>query len=94
MFAVLQAAQLPLAAVWDGLRSDSLMFIGFWVLVVVSGLATVGISAWRKHAAAKMDMELKLEMLSRGMSADDIERVLSAKSSRVDLEETQPYAKK
>jgi len=41
-----------------------------------------------------MEYDLKLEMLNRGMSADDIERVLAAKSAaNEDLAETRPYAK-
>jgi hypothetical protein len=38
-------------------------------------------TAWRKHMAAKMEADLKLEMVSRGMSAQDIERVLAARLS-------------
>ena len=43
-------------------------------------IAIVGIVTWRKHQATKMQTELKMEMLARGMSADEIERVLSAKA--------------
>lgn len=36
---------------------------------------------WYKLERAKTDNKLKQQMLARGMSADEIERVLSAKSS-------------
>jgi hypothetical protein len=40
-----------------------------------------GIKAWRVSEANKLDNDLKMEMVARGMSADEIERVLKAKSS-------------
>jgi len=39
------------------------------------------ITAWRKHLAIKTEADLKMEMVSRGMSAQDIERVLAARLS-------------
>jgi hypothetical protein len=42
-----------------------------------------------------METELKMEMLARGMSAADIERVIAAKATDPKkLAETQAYAKK
>jgi hypothetical protein len=41
---------------------------------------TYGVKNWRKHEAAKMDHGLKLEMLGRGMGAEEIERVLAARA--------------
>jgi hypothetical protein len=36
---------------------------------------------WRKHSVAKMELDLKSEMVAAGMSADEIQRVLAAKMS-------------
>ena len=59
-------------------------------LVILGG---AGLKAWRKNESGKRDAELKLEMLARGMSADDIVRVLEAKTDGAKLDETMPYKK-
>jgi hypothetical protein len=66
----------------DAFRSDpeSLLAVLFYALVAASILGYVGITAWRKNEAGKRDAELKLEMIAKGMSAADIERVLAAKT--------------
>ena len=81
---------------WESLARDSgtLPMMLFWGMIFVTILATYAIKTWRKHEAAKMEHELKLEMVARGMSADEIERVLTARPSSRDLAETQPYPKK
>jgi hypothetical protein len=51
------------------------------ISVVVGGLITVVaivFSQWRKHRLAEMEINLKQEMVQRGMSAAEIERVLAA----------------
>jgi hypothetical protein len=63
---------------------------GFLMLAVV---AWHGISAWRKHRALQLEAELKMEMVSRGMTADDIERVLIARLAGGDLGETLSHKK-
>jgi hypothetical protein len=54
------------------------------VLAIVGGLliAAIGIfvGSWRKVRQAEMDAALKQDMLNRGMSAEEIERVLKASS--------------
>lgn len=50
-------------------------------LIAITILALAGMRTWRKHQAARMGNELKMEMVARGMSVDEIERVLLAKSS-------------
>jgi hypothetical protein len=52
-------------------------------IVAVFGtiMAVAGMATWRKHQATKLEAELKMEMLARGMSAEEIERVLAAKST-------------
>jgi hypothetical protein len=51
------------------------------VAIVSCILGLAAIRAWRESEAKKLDSDLKMEMVSRGMSADEIERVLKAKSS-------------
>ena len=68
---------------WEALSRNpgNLAMVIFWGMIFLTILVTYGMKTWRKHEAARMEHELKLEMLSRGMSADDIERVLAAKST-------------
>jgi hypothetical protein len=54
----------------------ALIVFGSMALTV---LGVVGMLVWRKHRAAQMASEMKLEMIAAGMSADEIERVLAAK---------------
>jgi len=61
--------------------------------VALAIVANIWIKAWRKNEAEKRDAELKMEMVARGMTADDIERVLKAKSDDGTLAET-TYQKK
>jgi hypothetical protein len=42
-------------------------------------LGVAGMLTWRKHTAAKMEHDLKSEMVASGMPAEEIERVLAAK---------------
>ena len=67
---------------WEAFQSNpSAMFsVIFWTTVGIVTLGCVGIKAWRKNEAGKRDAELKLEMIARGMSAADIERILAAKT--------------
>jgi hypothetical protein len=44
-------------------------------------VATKAINAWRRAHAAKVEAELKMEMVSRGMNVEQIERVLAARLS-------------
>jgi hypothetical protein len=53
--------------------------IGGMVAVFGTIIAVAGMLTWRKHQVTKMETELKMEMLARGMSAEEIERVLAAK---------------
>jgi hypothetical protein len=82
---------------WNSLANDpgSAVMAIFFIMLFLSIMSIGVIPAWRKHAADKMDHELKLEMVARGMSADEIERVLKAKSAtKADLDETLPHPKR
>ncbi len=67
----------------DILREHPEFLMGLAGMVAVFGtiIAIAGMVTWRKHQASKMQTELKIEMLARGLSADEIERVLAAKPS-------------
>ncbi len=61
--------------------SDDLMGLVALVLCFVAGM-TVWLSLqWRLHRRAEMEVALKQDMLERGMTAEEIERVLRAQSS-------------
>lgn len=56
------------------------LLVGMTALVAtgVAFVAVVGIMQWRKHRQNEMNFKLKQEMIQRGMSVDEIERVLKA----------------
>lgn len=77
---------------WDSTMWDSM--VPFYCVAALAILGAVVVKAWLNNEAGKRDTELKLEMVAKGMSADDIERVLAAKSKVGDeLCETQPHEK-
>ena len=79
---------------WDAAVQNfgAILSLGLLALAV---LALAGLSTWRQHQAVKMEMDLKMEMLARGMAADEIERVLAAKpASANELAETRILARK
>ena len=47
-------------------------------LVLTAGLTIFLTWQWRIHRRTEMEVSLKQDMINRGMSAEDIERVLSA----------------
>ena len=70
---------------WETLQTDPEKFgaVLMVAVIAVAILVGAGIDAWRKNEAHKREIELKMELANRGMSAAEIERVLAAKSSRV-----------
>jgi hypothetical protein len=51
------------------------------VVAIFGGpLIVIGWAAWLKHRRRELDAELKRAMIERGMSADEIVRVLEAKT--------------
>ena len=80
---------------WEAFNSDpkDLGAVLAIVAICVAVVATKAINAWRNNEAKKHDTELKMEMVARGMSADEITRVLDAKSVDSQLAET-AYHKK
>jgi hypothetical protein len=57
--------------------------IGLIILACVTAVAVLMILLSHRRKAVRDEMEatLKMEMIERGMSADDVERVLAAKIS-------------
>ena len=68
---------------WQALFNDrdTAIIYGFYTFMVLI-LATIVIAHnWTLVARNRADADLKQSMIERGMSADEIERVLKAKSS-------------
>lgn len=57
----------------------------FWMavtlIVVVPSVSWTVADAWRKNRQAELDANLKHRMLEMGMAADEIERVVAARST-------------
>jgi hypothetical protein len=60
------------------IRSDDLVAMVFLALAFVAGLVIWLTWQWRLHRRTEMEVSLKQDMLNRGLSAEDIERVLRA----------------
>ncbi len=75
---------------WETFKSDpsQLGIVLTISAICLAIVASVGIKAWRANEADKRETELKLEMVARGMSAEEITRVLAAKPVDSTLEET------
>jgi hypothetical protein len=67
---------------WETFSNSPQHWGGVLVVAAIASciLGLAAIQAWRQNQAAKMDSDLKMEMVARGMSADEIERVLKARS--------------
>jgi hypothetical protein len=59
--------------------------LGFWPCISLIAVGTVAFSTipalatnWRKTRVAEAELGLKAQMIERGMSVEEIERVLSA----------------
>jgi hypothetical protein len=54
--------------------------IFFWVVVTIMVCFPVAVTYWYKFKKAELDTSLKRDMVARGMSVEEIERVLAAKN--------------
>lgn len=50
-------------------------------VVCLAIVAAKAVNAWRRVQTAKVEADLKLEMVARGMTAEQIEKVLAVRSS-------------
>jgi hypothetical protein len=60
------------------LLSDPANF--FWFSIAMMVCVPVAADCWRKVRKHELDADLKRDMIGRGMSADEIERILAARS--------------
>jgi hypothetical protein len=56
--------------------------LGAILLSSIVAISIVAISQWKKVRIAEMEATLKQQMIDRGMSADEIVRVLSASAGK------------
>ena len=75
----MQETQLPVQFWTYLLREDLLIPLGFMLLMVIVAVSL----GWFHLLRHRADVELKRDMVARGMSAEEIERVLAAKSPKV-----------
>ena len=66
-----------LESFFSNAHSGCLIFWGAIVLMAVVPTISWCVIHWQKH---EIDAQLKHEMIARGMSAEEIERILAAKS--------------
>jgi hypothetical protein len=64
---------------WEKLFTPGVIF---WVAVAAMCIAPWAFYYWRQVKQDQHDVDLKREMIARGMSAEEIERVLAAKSNK------------
>ena len=69
----------------SGPNGGQIIGLVFWLGVITAVIATVAITQWRKYRQARVEavlkrsiIDLKQQMIERGMSAEEIERVLNA----------------
>jgi hypothetical protein len=70
----------------DRLGSGQLFVLLIITLALASGIVKCIADQWRKVREAEMEAALKQDMLNRGMSAQEIQMVLSAKGSKASCE--------
>jgi hypothetical protein len=54
----------------------------FWLAIVVIACLPVVADCWRRMRKDELDAGLKQDMIARGMSADEIVRVLAARGDK------------
>ena len=69
-------------ALLSRLASEDVTAIVFLALAFLAGMIVWLTLQWRLHRRTEIEAALKQEMLNRGMSAEEIERVLRASSGQ------------
>lgn len=70
------------------LDPDTLALVLIFGGGMVVGLVGIIAYHWRRLRQTEIETEMKREMLNRGMSAEDVERVIKASASPADGEKT------
>ena len=73
-----ERSQGPAEQLLSRISSNDLIPITFIVTGMLVGLIIALTVQWRLHRRTEMEVALKQEMLARGMSAEEIERVIKA----------------
>jgi hypothetical protein len=60
------------------MSSQDLGILGMFVVIGLTTMISLMAKYWFKHRRLEMETALKQDMVNRGMSAEDIERVLLA----------------
>jgi hypothetical protein len=60
------------------LTSSDLTVVVFFILACIAGITVWVTLQWRLHRRTEIEAALKQEMIRRGMSAEEIERVIRA----------------
>jgi hypothetical protein len=63
--------------------STDLSMLCLFAMAFLMGTVTIIGNYWYKHRRLETETALKQDMLSRGMSAEDIERVIRASANKV-----------
>jgi hypothetical protein len=67
--------------------STDLSMLCFFAMVFLMGTVSIIGNYWYKHRRLETETALKQDMLNRGMSADDIERVVRASKDETTAKE-------
>ncbi len=57
------------------------------LVICIAGIFTSLINQIRKYACHRQDLDFKREMIDRGMSVDEVERLVQAKGLQIEDEE-------
>jgi hypothetical protein len=77
---------------WETLRGQDVTGMVVACFICLAFVAAKAIGAWRDREVVRLAAELKMEMISRGMSAEDIDRVLGAQLTTPSSDKSREYA--
>lgn len=68
---------------WDAVfRAENVMFIGVFGVGGLVAIVTITLGMWSSVRKREMDMRLKREMVAKGYSIDEIERLVQMKAEK------------
>ena len=65
---------------WETLLNNPIFLV--FAFLTITGIVASLSHAWRKVKQAEIEAQLKSEMIQRGMSAEEIKKVIEASSAR------------